>query len=155
LACGIPVFKGDGSIREWVGTCVDITERTKAEQDLKRAYGQLDDRVRERTSELAKINEELEKEKNHIKVTNNLLELFVQRISLKEYLDAVVHILQQWSGCSCIGIRALDEKRDIPISHMSASVRILKSENFLSAEKTNAPAYGCVTEKAEPRICPS
>jgi PAS domain S-box-containing protein len=152
MACGIPVFKGDGSIREWVGTCVDITERTKAEQDLKRAYGDLDDRVRERTAELAKINEELEKEKNHIKVTNNLLELFVKRISLREYLDAVVHIIQQWSGCSCLGIRVLDKNGEIPYkSSAGFSQDFLKSENFLTTEKDQCACIRAVTEKAEPQ----
>jgi PAS domain S-box-containing protein len=32
LARGIPVLKKDGSIREWVGTCIDITERKKIEE---------------------------------------------------------------------------------------------------------------------------
>ena len=34
LARGVPVFKEDGSIREWVGTCIDITDRKKAEEAL-------------------------------------------------------------------------------------------------------------------------
>jgi PAS domain S-box-containing protein len=33
LARGVPVSKADGSIREWVGTCIDITERKRAEED--------------------------------------------------------------------------------------------------------------------------
>ncbi|MUG93801.1 PAS domain S-box protein [Scytonema sp. UIC 10036] len=32
---GIPVFNSDGSVREWVGACTDITERKKAEQTLR------------------------------------------------------------------------------------------------------------------------
>jgi PAS domain S-box-containing protein len=31
LARGVPVFKDDGNIQEWVGTCVDITERKQIE----------------------------------------------------------------------------------------------------------------------------
>jgi PAS domain S-box-containing protein len=34
MARGVPVFKEDGSVREWVGTCIDITDRKKAEQIL-------------------------------------------------------------------------------------------------------------------------
>ncbi|RJQ43350.1 MAG: PAS domain-containing sensor histidine kinase [Nitrospiraceae bacterium] len=34
MARGIPVFKKDGTIREWVGTCIDITERKQAETAL-------------------------------------------------------------------------------------------------------------------------
>ena len=30
---GVPVFRDDGSILEWVGTCIDITERKKTEKE--------------------------------------------------------------------------------------------------------------------------
>ncbi len=32
---GVPVFKKDGSVLEWVGTCIDITERKKLEASLR------------------------------------------------------------------------------------------------------------------------
>ncbi|MGZ3954916.1 MAG: PAS domain S-box protein, partial [Flavisolibacter sp.] len=35
VARGIPVLKEDRNIREWVGTCIDITERKNAEKELK------------------------------------------------------------------------------------------------------------------------
>jgi PAS domain S-box-containing protein/putative nucleotidyltransferase with HDIG domain len=35
LARGFPVFSEDGSIREWVGTCIDITERKRVEEALR------------------------------------------------------------------------------------------------------------------------
>jgi PAS domain S-box-containing protein len=40
---GAPVLRADGSLREWVGTCTDITERKRAEEALRRseAYLQL------------------------------------------------------------------------------------------------------------------
>ena len=31
---GVPVLKNDGTVREWVGTCTDITERKRAEEAL-------------------------------------------------------------------------------------------------------------------------
>ncbi len=34
MARGVPVFKKDGNVREWVGTCIDITDRKKAEEIL-------------------------------------------------------------------------------------------------------------------------
>ena len=34
LTRGFPIFREDGSIREWVGTCIDITERKRAAQEL-------------------------------------------------------------------------------------------------------------------------
>ena len=35
LARGVPVFKDDGNIQEWVGTCIDITERKQIEDAQK------------------------------------------------------------------------------------------------------------------------
>ena len=34
LTHGVPVFNENGSTREWVGTCIDITERVRAEKTL-------------------------------------------------------------------------------------------------------------------------
>jgi PAS domain S-box-containing protein len=39
MARGVPVLEKDGKIREWVGTCIDITERKKAEEALKDSEG--------------------------------------------------------------------------------------------------------------------
>jgi PAS domain S-box-containing protein len=35
LARGVPALNEDGSIREWVGTCIDITERKEAEEEIR------------------------------------------------------------------------------------------------------------------------
>jgi PAS domain S-box-containing protein len=41
LARGVPVFKDDGNILEWVGICVDITERKRAEEALRQSEERL------------------------------------------------------------------------------------------------------------------
>jgi len=35
LARSVPVIEADGTVREWVGTCVDVTERKGAERELR------------------------------------------------------------------------------------------------------------------------
>lgn len=42
LARGAPVMMEDGSIREWVGTCIDISERLQIEENLKRLNEELE-----------------------------------------------------------------------------------------------------------------
>jgi len=43
LARGVPVFKEDGNIREWVGTCIDITERKQKEEEREKLIHELQD----------------------------------------------------------------------------------------------------------------
>jgi PAS domain S-box-containing protein len=62
FARGIPVLEADGSIREWVGTCTDITERKRAEAELKKHREHLGELVEERTAKLKRTNEALEAE---------------------------------------------------------------------------------------------
>ncbi len=44
---GTPVLEKDGTIREWVGTCIDITDRKRAEREIKRLNAELQQKVRE------------------------------------------------------------------------------------------------------------
>jgi len=54
------VLQGDGSIREWVGVCTDITGKKAAEAELEKYRHGLEDLVKERTEELARSNKDLE-----------------------------------------------------------------------------------------------
>jgi PAS domain S-box-containing protein len=78
---GVPVLGEDGQIREWVGTCTDVTERRQLE-------------------------ERLEADRRQRALTGELLELFVRTSSRGEYLDAVATVLRAWSGCSRVDISA-------------------------------------------------
>ncbi len=62
FARGVPVLEADGSIREWVGTCTDITERKRTEAELKKHREHLAELIEERTAELKRTNEALETE---------------------------------------------------------------------------------------------
>jgi PAS domain S-box-containing protein len=41
LGLAVPLFGNDGGIREWVGACVDVTERKQAEEELARRTAEL------------------------------------------------------------------------------------------------------------------
>ena len=57
---GVPVIEPDGSIREWIGTCTDITEKKASEVELEKYRLHLEELVRQRTEELARSNRDLE-----------------------------------------------------------------------------------------------
>jgi PAS domain S-box-containing protein len=56
LARGVPILDDEGSVVEWVGTCIDITEEKLAQEALQKAHAQLQDHARE----LQETNRELE-----------------------------------------------------------------------------------------------
>ena len=50
----LPLKDAAGDILQWFGTCTDVAERKKAEEDLKEARESLEEKVKERTKELDK-----------------------------------------------------------------------------------------------------
>ena len=52
---GVPVIEPDGAIREWVGTCTDITEKKKADEQLKT----LNETLEQRATQLRALATEL------------------------------------------------------------------------------------------------
>jgi len=57
---GRPIFKEDGEFDFFFGVGIDITERKRAEEALRRAHEELEVRVRERTAELERSNADLQ-----------------------------------------------------------------------------------------------
>ena len=56
----IPLRDNQGRITSLMGVCRDITERKQAEHILRKAHDELEEKVKERTSELRTANEELD-----------------------------------------------------------------------------------------------
>jgi PAS domain S-box-containing protein len=69
-------------------------------------------------------------------VTNSLLELYAKRTSRKDYLDAAVEVIRNWSGCSLVGIRIKDDKGNIPYeSCVGFEQEFLAFENDLRLDR--------------------
>ena len=140
----------------------DITERKKMEEDLRRTRDELEIRVRQRTAELAEINEALQMKiverkeiENRLKATNDLLNLFPKKSSRKEYLDAVIDLLRTWSQCRCVGIRILLEKGQIPYeSYVGFSQEFWESENWLSVKNDQCVCIRIISGNPEPQDAP-
>ena len=56
---GIPLFNADGTVREWVGTCIDITERKQEEQELIEAKERAEESDKLKTAFLNNISHEI------------------------------------------------------------------------------------------------
>jgi signal transduction histidine kinase len=69
-----------------------------------------------------------------ILLMNQVLQIFWQVSSRKEYLQKVVETLQEWTGCECLGIRILNEEKGIiPYeAQVGFGKDFLKSEDELS-----------------------
>lgn len=59
-ARAVPLRDVEGRITKWFGTCTDVTERHAAEQKMQALNLELEERVQERTAQLAAANAELE-----------------------------------------------------------------------------------------------
>ena len=70
----------------------------------------------------------------------------------REYLNAVVELLQSWSGCRCVGIRVLDKQGFIPYeSYTGFSQEFWESENWLSIKRDQCACIRVITGNPDPQ----
>jgi len=87
--------------------------------------------------------------------TRHLLELFARKESRKDYLGAAVEAIRDWSGCRCVGIRVVDEARNIPYeTFVGFSRQFWELENWLSLERDACICVRAILQSPEPQDLP-
>lgn len=81
-----------GEIVQWVGTCTDIEDKKRTESELLLARSELEQRVIERTAELALTNEQLQRQQTELRV---LFDLMPAMIWFKDTENRILRVNQR------------------------------------------------------------
>ena len=79
LSRAVPARDEAGSLIRWFGTSTDVDDRKQAEQTLRQSRDQLEEKVRERTTELLLLMEDLEKSRDDLRKLASELVLAEER----------------------------------------------------------------------------
>ncbi len=89
--------------------------------------------------------------RNYLQTIQILLNSFSSRVSKQEFLDYVVNLIQQESGCKFVGIRVLDDDGCIPYqSFVGFSREFWQSENMIQIAKEDCSCTRLVSERLRP-----
>ncbi len=140
-------------------TGIDITQRQKAEDALRKAHNELEIQVAERTADLRALNKQLTQEvserkeiEKRIQISNAVLKLLIRASSQSDYLAKVVKLLRGVTNCRCAGIRILAPDGNIPyVSSVGFSEGFWNAENPLSIHKDDCICVRVITEKLLPQ----
>ncbi len=95
---------------------------------------------------------ERKRAEGRVRTTNALLELFTQKTTRKEYLDAVVEVIRNWSGCRCVGVRLTDSDGYIPYeSYVGFSEDFMKLESSLCLNKDVCACIRVISQEPDPQ----
>jgi PAS domain S-box-containing protein len=89
------MLNADGKAEYIIATGIDITEQRKAEEDLRRAYDQMERHVMERTAELAAINGQLRESERRLRKQNAVLSRLARQQIPGEDLSASLRNLTE------------------------------------------------------------
>jgi len=156
---GVPVLEQDGTIREWVGTCTDVTERKRAEEQLRALNEALERRAEQLRALAAELTQAEQRERHRLaQVLHDHLQqlLYAARLSLgatrarvqTEPLQAVLQRLDDLLRESIEAARSLTVELSPPIVHVAG---LATSLEWLGQHVEERYGLGVALE-ADPRI---
>ncbi len=141
----------------------DITDRKRTEEALREAHADLEAKVAQRTAELEKtvdavLSETAERQRaeQRILASNRLLQLLVTVASRREYLDEVVKLVSDWSGCRCVGIRVVNDSGMVPYeSYVGFSREFWELESRLILGRDQCACTRVIARRPDPQDVPA
>ncbi len=83
-------------------------------------------------------------------LTSALAALFARKATAREYLQAVVELIRQWSGSQALGIRLVNEQQELPYEAWAGfDPGFIELENRLSLQRDNCCCLRAITQAAE------
>ena len=101
-----------GEILQWVGSCTDIDDQKRAEDELRRTQSELESRVAERVAELAKTNEALQRQQTELRV---LFDLMPAMICFKDTQNRILRVNRRLAESFGTSVEALEGKSTLEI----------------------------------------
>jgi PAS domain S-box-containing protein len=92
-----------------IGVCTDVTERKEAEAKLQNAYGELEKRIGERTSELRASQEALEVKSESLAVINTIADTLYRSLDFQTVVAQAVESLVDVAHFAAASIYVFDE----------------------------------------------
>ena len=125
----VPLKDEKGKLKGIVFQTIDITERKRAEEALQKAHDELELRVKERTAELVKANEQLKQEIVEREQAEERLRRVERLATIGEFSSGVAHELRQPLGVISNSAYFLGMKlKDIADEKVNRHLAILDKE---------------------------
>ena len=124
-----PLGSEIGGERVFVTMAADITERKRAEADLRRMNESLEQRIAERTSELTRVNDALKRQSDQLREQATLLDLVRDGILVRDLYGTVIY----WSA-GAAEMYGFDKKKALG----SVSHQLLHAEYPLPVKQLEA-----------------